>query len=454
MVPHGADALRRRSMRGLTYQNVSGYSKLALMTSTPEDWRSFLTMLGTGHDFDSRDLRTVPTQDLMAVLHPMLTDPELMFYLEYSGNVADTIYKKAQEFERNLPRQSSSYIVSSTASGNWLTIGDLPPEAGSRKGYNDCVKGTKEYITSLTNNALGQWKYRSERLKSYKVVQFESGEVVELTPTETWETCARSEKDMTTAAQEVISLLDKSDAITKDVIDGLVDLDGWERTNPASSWQSIQASIEDKYNDMLFNDSTVGELIANLSGRARSSVMSHTYTVEEAYLSKDTVAKNYQDAVKEATDFVLAYFDWLKKQIMEYWLGPGKTRNTVVVRFYPNAATITEPVPVVQTTGLSENSFIQTVSPAVNLSVVLQGNLAIDTPDTQWRELYANIFKIILSNGNPMCKARIGRYIVPNCYINAVSDFSNNHNTTPTFNFSLVSTEWDSAKLTPVNYVG
>ena len=461
MVPHGADALWRLGMRGLTYQNVSGYSKLALMTSTPEDWRSFLTMLGTGHDFDSRDLRTVPTQDLMAVLYPMLTDPELMFYLEYSGNVADTIYQKAQEFERNLPRQSSSYIISSTASGNWLTIGDLPPEAGSRKGYNDCVKGTKQYISSLVDAALSQWDILAGRLKSYIVKQDGKGDEARVAalPTDSWRTYAGSVDNIAKAANDVETVLNQSDAITSEILKDLVTLTYWENPDKASSgdqasWQSINAYIEEKYNQVLFNDSTVGKLIANLSGRARSSVLSHTYTVEEAYLSKDTVAKNYQEAVKQATDFVLAYFEWLKKQIKEYRLGPGKTRNTVVVRFYPGNAIITEPLPAVQTTSLSENSFVQTVVPAPNLSVVMQSNLAFDTPDTQWRELYANIFKIILSNGNPKCTARIGRHIIPNCYISAVSDFSNSHITTPVFAVSLISTEWDSAKLTPVNYVG
>lgn len=437
-------------MRGLTYQNVSGYSKLALMTSTPEDWRTFLTAVGTGHELDSQDLRVVPTQDLMAVLHPMLTDPELMFYLEYSGKVATAIHNEALKFNDKVPRQSSSYVVSYSA-GDWVRISDLPAGDCTQRGYAACNVGAPAYVTSLADDAVAKWKEEAEHLKSwtYTVDNSSSRTVISVkSPTDKWKKYAGSLEEIQKLRNDLTRLIDDSIPLNSSLIGSLDSITQWPDPD-GYTWDGIVSSIKNRYDTALSENATFLEAMSRASAETRAEVLQRKWTPDELYDDKNV----YTTFVKQLKDFIFSYFKYLEENVKDN-SGSTNSRYSVVVRFYPNAATITEPVPVVQTTGLSENSFIQTVSPAVNLSVVLQGNLAIDTPDTQWRELYANIFKIILSNGNPMCKARIGRYIVPNCYINAVSDFSNNHNTTPTFNFSLVSTEWDSAKLTPVNYVG
>lgn len=440
-------------MRGLTYKNVSGYSKLALMTDTPEDWKKFLTSVGTGHDFDSRDLRTVPTQDLMAVLHPMLTDPELMFYLEYSGNVASKIYAEAIKFNDRLPRQSASYVVSSTAFNSTTVGSEIPDNVCSRRA---CVERSTQSFTNrlktLTDNAVNIWQSMVNlKLYSYKL-NVNAGNSLDVT--ESYKQYTKTREEIEVSAQDVLNTVKELNIAEPYAAESCKTINQFEDAD-GNLLNEIFAEIEAAYAatlmqiaaDPLTNSISLAELAA-LPESIQQDLKQHHGTPDVLYDGPNS----YTDAVQKFPAFIEEYFNYLKKQIKNYRVSDSNAK--VVVRFYPNAATISEPLPVVRTTSLSENSFVQTVAPAMNLSVILQGNLAIDTPDTQWRELYANIFKIILSNGNPVCKARIGRYIVPNCYINAVSDFSNNHNTTPTFNFSLVSTEWDSAKLTPVNYVG
>jgi hypothetical protein len=296
------------------------------------------------------------------------------------------------------------------------------------------------------DNAVSVWKSAvNSTLYSYKVdANPERG----LELTKSYERYTESAADIEKAAQAVIDTLNQTSVFALSMLTDCKPISEFTDSS-GNSIDNILADIHDKYANRLCNgDLNTFEWISSLPSTIRQTLMLQQGTPDFLYDGPNP----YTDSVQKFPAFIEEYFDYLKTKIKQYRVSDSGVK--IVVRFYPNAATISEPLPIVRTTSLSENSFVQTVAPAMNLSVILQGNLAIDTPDTQWRELYANIFKIILSNGNPVCKARIGRYIVPNCYINAVSDFSNNHNTTPTFNFSLVSTEWDSAKLTPVNYVG
>lgn len=435
-------------MRGLTYKNVSGYSKLALMTDTPEDWKKFLTSVGTGHDFDSRDLRTVPTQDLMAVLHPMLTDPELMFYLEYSGNVASKIYAEAIKFNDRLPRQSASYVVSSTTSSG-ITVGsDIPGSMCTKKACAGGAQSVADKLQTLVDNAVSMWKWEiNSTLYSYKVDTSHPEAGLELT--DSYKRYTGTEKEIKEAAQAVLDMLGKTSVFTLSLLTDCEPLSDF-KDSEGNKLDQILATIHDKYVNQLSTDSNLDTFFwsNSLPSTLQQTLMWHRGTPDFLYEGSNS----YTDAVKKFPAFIGEYFEYLKNQIKNHRVSGSNAK--VVVRFYPGNAIITEPLPAVQTMSLSENSFVQTVAPASNLSVVMQSNLAFDTPDTQWRELYANIFKIILSNGNPKCTARIGRHIIPNCYISAVSDFSNSHITTPVFAVSLISTEWDSAKLTPVNYVG
>jgi hypothetical protein len=314
------------------------------------------------------------------------------------------------------------------------------------KACTEGTQGVADRLQTLVDNAVSVWKSAvNSTLYSYKVdANPERG----LELTKSYERYTESAADIEKAAQAVIDTLNQTSVFALSMLTDCKPISEFTDSS-GNSIDNILADIHDKYANRLCNgDLNTFEWISSLPSTIRQTLMLQQGTPDFLYDGPNP----YTDSVQKFPAFIEEYFDYLKTKIKQYRVSDSGVK--IVVRFYPNAATISEPLPIVRTTSLSENSFVQTVAPAMNLSVILQGNLAIDTPDTQWRELYANIFKIILSNGNPVCKARIGRYIVPNCYINAVSDFSNNHNTTPTFNFSLVSTEWDSAKLTPVNYVG
>ena len=430
------------------------------MTSTPEDWRNFLTTLSIGHTYNSRDLRTVPTQDLMAVLHPMLTDPELMFYLEYEDtDLANTILSIAKNYDDAVPRQSSAYIVSNPSSA--LDVGQ-EYQNETKGSYADSTSAIN-YILNRAQEAVDVWvRLGTNGSMRSGTIDWANGT---WEPSRVW---ADTVSDLPVFQSKVDDLkrkLAKVDKLYLPQWPGGVEhyyIGQYYNLSEAEySLGKALANLTKVYNEYVFMGGAYGtvfegQILSTLEADPDNqdlltTLKNHQFTPDALY-TIDKERNSYLEAVGHVKNVILTYLQRLEDMVNQ---GTVERKHlSVVVRFFPGSAFISEPLPQINTTRLSENSFVQTATPAMNISVSLQGNLAFDTPDTQWRGLYAEIFKAIVAKGNPKCTARIGRHIVPNCYLLNMPDLTNSHSTTPTFNFSLVSTEWDSAQLTPVNYVG
>lgn len=417
-------------MRSILYKNnTSPYAtKSALFTDSVSGWKDFLTDIGIGQDFNKKDLRVIPGAELLNKLKPMLYDPDLIFYLEYENEkVISELKTLGMTFDNLVPRQSSSYIISDTFSSTQI-LDNIPSTAGDAGRESSNVA----YIRSQLTNANAAWNSLT-LLRSY---DFGSNTV-------------------TDDAQELWpgTLVEESINSVKDKLKDYKGLDSlpdpfytWQQEDQSGTFETKAAAVI-QARDIAVDSTQIGQERDTLS--LEQDALLSTYTPAEAYENE-----TFRAAVENTANFIAQYCTYLETFLRNSSETAYKVKPGAVVRFYPAAVHLSDPIPQVETVQLSENSFVQVAHPQNNLVVTFQNNIALDTPDTQWRELYNRIFKVIVRNGNPKCKARIGRYVLDNCYISVVPDLSITVNSAPVFTFALISEEWDSSKLQPVNYVG
>lgn len=110
------------------------------------------------------------------------------------------------------------------------------------------------------------------------------------------------------------------------------------------------------------------------------------------------------------------------------------------IRLYPRAGQIAYPNMKINTGTVSDNRLLTINNGATNLECSLQGNLALNTLDAQWLDLYTNIFDFMttmnLSRGFTL---RFGNYSIPNCYFKTAPRFINNGQSLSLFNLDIVS---------------
>lgn len=417
-------------MRGIIYKNnTSPYaSSAALFMTTVEGWREFLTDISAGHDYNTKDLRVIPGAEMLNKLKPMLHDPDMIFYLEYDNEkVASELKALGSTFDAQIPRQSSSYIISDKVTGTQI-LENIPGTG------NAAVKESSNiaFIRSQLTEVEAAW----DSLNYLHSYDFSSG-----VETDTY----KNYWPGTEVEAHVESVKDK----LKDYkgLDSLPEpFVTWEDENASGRFETKKAKLV-QVRENVVSRTSVGLEQETLP--ADQFYLLGVYTPDEAYNEQELL-----DAIAEVETFIGDYCTYLETFIDTHNDTAYKVKPGVVVRLYPAAVHITEPLPPVETVPLSENSFVQVARPQGNIVATFQNNMALDTPDTQWRELYARIFKIIVKGGNPKCKARIGRYVLDNCYINVVPDLSITPNSAPVFTFNIISEEWDTSKLQAVNYVG
>lgn len=425
-------------MRSVIYENqlYPNYSKKAIIADKVEGWRAFLTDLGVGHDLNSTDLRAIPGSELLNKLKPMLSDPDLVFTLEFSsGLVVKEIQMIADNFEREVPRQSSSYIVSTAANST-----SLLPTAPTKQAATQQDTNLEKYSKAV-HAAESNWN-SLYYLKSYALEPQDGG-------TYKWEASdIESPWPGTTVASTCKKVEEKVQGI-KYTVPEFSDANAFSSWKDSlldnKTWEGIKSSLDQARLNAL-SSLNFGAPNSNLK------VGLSDHTPDSVYKSSNLNAKRFTEAIKTAETFILDYLKMLMNLLDQR--AALEWAQNIVIRFYPQNATISEPIPTVNTVPLSENSFVQVASPQQNIMISLIGNMALDTPDTQWRELYAKIFKAILKHGNPPCKARIGRYLIDKCYLFQVTDLSQTTNSAPVFNVSLISEHYDTNNLQSINYVG
>ncbi len=483
-------------IRSVVYRNEVGYRKYPLMASDNKEYRQFLQDIGVGQVFNSRDLSAVPGHELFSKLFPMLSDPELIFYLEYSDTghteLGTRLYNLGTAYDEAAPQMSSSYIISNKyflsqrdfidVSSRWQAeplLSFIPgclnelrtnflvkdydtgkPDAGSR--HNEAIEsGISAVMTSLdaaqkrlADITLSEEQRNKVAAEAYDQAakQVQPDGFSSLVGPAIWHSIK--------SLLEVVSVFKRS-----------LDLISTSRLQKISQYAAAAAKksedanenskdlkkfAEDYYKQLNLSDADIGALLSKISNNAtRASAEANGLKKYGAdYFYDDTT---YGKPVIDDLDIYVrrlkAYIDNVVKLIKNEG-GGNYLGLPYIIRFYPAAVSIAEPLPGVSTVPLSEHSFLQTAVPQGNVMITFIGNIALDTPDTQWRGLYADIFKAIVKYGNPKCKVRAGRYIIDNCYLAQVPDLTNAMNPAGTFNFSLICEHWDSGKFTPVNYVG
>lgn len=430
-------------MRSVIYENqlYPNYSKKAIVAKDVAGWRSFLESIGAGHNLDSIDLRAIPGSELINKLKPMLYDPDLVFTLEFThGQIAKEILDEAKRFEEAAPRQSSSYLVSRSRLG--LSFISTTDKFKTRQDKTNRTQAINAVYTQL-DLTYNYWYTDLKWLRAgtlapkneYDYVWVESTDksIRELWPgtkvkaaVEHARKTADEHKD-SLPKNEVPELATWEDAggNTKDILENKL-RDAYIRCTDQAIRSSERLALADKTYPALFSNPE--------------------YVLEDCYSMDE-----FTQAVTALANFLISYC-----KAVEHYLETTSDASytSVVVRFYPQNATISEPIPTVTTVPLSENSFVQVASPQQNIMISFIGNMTLDTPDTQWRELYARILKIILKHGNPPCKARVGRYMIDKCYLFQVSDLSQTTNSAPVFNVTLISENYDTKVLQSVDYVG
>ena len=482
-----------RPIRGLTYANVSGYNKYPPMASDTDGYRNFLTDIGVGWTYNSWDLRAIPANTLLSQLYPMMTDPEEYFYLEYKGSpkLTEALLELGYEFDKDLPRKSSSYILSSS----FLTIGQNKLEEETRVRLNSTAAALVAWVSEVVRRVESRCTPKDENgYPTQGLNETTDGGLIVLK--ETIASALNELHDIRLSTERLTAIYQEAVQESEGFFDiGFSDSDwNWLRTYNFISEEDDLSPVVDRITGMLMDHLSDAALAYGEASTTRTKqTEAYRLFLQEAGLAmlltdeaEDDLIKSYNsDVVRRAEtvkqkmpeDFyekikdseagnsliqylknvitaLTSYIDNVLKIYKKYGSGGSAKVTSVVIRFYPAAAVVAEPLYGVSTVPLSEHSFLQVATPQNNIAVQFMSCAALDTPDTQWRQLYAEIFKTIMRYGNPKCSVCAGRYIVKDCHLASVPDLSNAFNTAGTFNFGLISENWDSGKNDVVNYIG
>ena len=120
----------------------------------------------------------------------------------------------------------------------------------------------------------------------------------------------------------------------------------------------------------------------------------------------------------------------------------------IYIRLYPQNVVMSYPQRLLQTQILSNNEILQTSSLKSNLRINLVNNIALNTVDTQWLDMYHTFFEYWLDKGNNKFQLLVGDYTLNNCYIETPPLLKNSMGPMSTFNLNIVSsiTEGDEIR--------
>ena len=110
------------------------------------------------------------------------------------------------------------------------------------------------------------------------------------------------------------------------------------------------------------------------------------------------------------------------------------------IRLFPKAAQLAYPNSKLATGTVSDNRILSINNGYTNLECNLTGNLALNTLDAQWLDMYANIFDFMTSlNLREGFTFKFGNYSIPNCYFKKAPRMINNGLPANMFNLELIS---------------
>ena len=155
-------------------------------------------------------------------------------------------------------------------------------------------------------------------------------------------------------------------------------------------------------------------------------------TVKSSEVAADlTGTELFESAVALLTDYLNGSFTSISSQA---------TLKIVTIRLYPTYSGIAYVCPQPVTTQLSHSRFIQSKTPAQNIRVTLQNNIALNTLDTQWYGFYTELFSNIIEYGNPAFILRAGHDRIEKCYLTEPLTFAKrNDDPMQTFTLGIIS---------------
>ncbi len=124
-----------------------------------------------------------------------------------------------------------------------------------------------------------------------------------------------------------------------------------------------------------------------------------------------------------------------------------KVKVKVYVRLYPTQGLLSLPTRQIKTQILSNNEVLQTSSKKLNLRVLLNGNLALNTLDTQWLDAYHTFFDYWIDAGNKKFQLLVGDYTLNNCYLETTPSLVQPFGNATSFDLRIVSSISDAEEI-------
>ena len=403
-----------------------------------EDINRYLSALSAGvDDTIGSTLKSIPTSELLGRLKPMIRERDFIFSLTFTSQLLmDRLAKLAAQWADKVPRQSAAYII-----GTPYSLGTGEKEAVA-KGGNPLMRWQQALLREVEIA-------RSELEKFVKGDYFRSLGGISIIDKE----------DVGPATNSLDDLMLKIEAVTNpknlnykypkflEWVDVLEDSSGFG-SSPAygCSWSQvwnkavtvIYQVIGKVLAETPYVEDEKGETVVNTVNKATKTLQLQDSQV-------------YRDVIRVINAFVDDYVKTFEKFLTDLDGAEGTSDSTVVVRLYPRAAFIGHASPQLLTTKLSENSFLQTAGRPDNIMISMQDCIAFDTLDTQWAQLYREIFNSIVKCGSPECAVRLGRRRIPGCHLFATPQIPDTLGTISMFAVQFICTENTDDSIDPID---
>lgn len=408
---------------GTKYTNKSypGYSVFV----PGSDLGKFLQKIGSGLDDSDTTRGKMPTGLMLSTLRPMLRDRDFVFSLTFqvsgTSSFVEAVTALASTWIATVPRQSAAYVVSTP----YLS---LPTK-------KDQIADSGQVVDTKYQEADTQIKIATQELDKLGAASlFRVWDMSPFKKTPDFKTAIDALIESDGIQAELDKLKSKLPATPcPKFLDWMPEPSG---TSPSVKWDSVKsAAVRGVYRlaGRVLDDAALGD--AQLAAKGIAALINDIRTEEE-----------FEDIVASINAFVEAYCTAFKD-----WLNSGAKSNIsgqpVTIRLYPRSVFISHAVRPVVTTKLSENSFIQTAGRPDNIVIQFQDCIAFDTLDTQWAQLYRELFKIIVDYGNPECTVRYGRHKLDHCYLYSAPQIPDVQGGLTTFPVVLISTASDDSDI-------
>lgn len=341
-------------------------------------WNALLETLSIGEGTEL-ELRGTPTHKLLERLHPILTNQDRGVSLEY-GLQNSELYEKCNalitDYSKNVGRQSSVYLARTVRLGN-------------KTGTIDLNNPDAVYLRDF----VADFKAQMSLVRSRAYI-----------PVSTTETGL---------AEGIVT---RCNIAETEFLEAVAGLSTYPDFKVVAAWRKslIDYWIGSKLMQAVYTDF--------------SKVLDETNSI---------VGESHTGNVDDAIENVRNYIEYTVKP---YSVTTTTPKLIITIRLYPTYSGIAYVCPQPVTTQLSHSRFIQTKTPAQNIRVTLQNNIALNTLDTQWYGFYTELFSNIIEYGNPAFTLRAGHDRIDKCYLTEPLTFAKrNDDPMQTFTLGIIS---------------